>query len=191
METNHQTRSFKEVDMFFEAKVNKTPYQVNIEENRKEWHITLKKDKAEEWKTIILPKADFQVANDGLASLILNNSSYLMDVVPEGTDYTVYTRGSHRNVSILDDERILRDSLMGGRSLGGQENLKAGMPGKIVKIFVKSGDKVKAGDPLLIMEAMKMENEMKAAADLTIDRIHVETGNSIESGALLISFKPE
>ena len=114
-----------------------------------------------------------------------------MDVVPEGTDYTVYTRGSHRNVSILDDERILRDSLMGGRSLGGQENLKAGMPGKIVKLFVKPGDKVKAGDPLLIMEAMKMENEMKAAADLTIDRIHVETGSSIESGALLISFKPE
>lgn len=177
--------------MFFEAKVNKTPYQVNVEETRKEWHIGLKKDKSEEWKTIVLPKADYQVAKDGLVSLILNNSSYLADVVADGTDYTVYTRGSHRAVSILDDERILRDSLMGGRSLGGQENLKAGMPGKIVKIFVKPGDKVKTGDPLLIMEAMKMENEMKAAADLTIDRIHVETGNSIESGSLLISFKPE
>ncbi|MGH1467475.1 MAG: acetyl-CoA carboxylase biotin carboxyl carrier protein subunit [Bdellovibrionales bacterium] len=175
--------------MFFEAKVNKTPYKVTVEETRKEWHIALKKESSEEWKKIVLPKKNYQVSDDGSVSLIYNNSSYLMDLAAQGTDYTVYTRGSHRNVSILDDERILRDSLMGGRSLGGQENLKAGMPGKIVKIFVKPGDEIKAGEPLVIMEAMKMENEMKAAEDVIIDRIHVDEGNSIESGALLISFK--
>ncbi len=177
--------------MFFEATVNKTPYQVTVEETRKEWHIGLKKEGVNEWKKIILPKNNYQVAEDGLVSLIYNNASYLMDLDAEGTNYTVYTRGSHRQVSILDDERILRDSLMGGRSLGGQENLKAGMPGKIVKVFVKPGDKVAAGQPLLIMEAMKMENEMKASEDVIIDRIHISEGKSIESGALLISFKPE
>ncbi len=177
--------------MFFEAKVNKTPYQVTVEETRKEWHIGLKKDTSEEWKKIVLPKENYQVGHDGTVSLIFNNSSYLMDLTQQGTDYTVYTRGSHRNVSILDDERILRDSLMGGRSLGGQENLKAGMPGKIVKIFVKPGDVIKAGEPLLIMEAMKMENEMKASEDVVIDKIHVEEGINIESGSLLISFKPQ
>ncbi len=189
METNNSPRSFKEVIMFFEAKVNKTPYKVTVEETRKEWHIALKKESSEEWKKIVLPKENYQVSDDGSVSLIYNNSSYLMDLAAQGTDYTVYTRGSHRNVSILDDERILRDSLMGGRSLGGQENLKAGMPGKIVKIFVKPGDEIKAGEPLVIMEAMKMENEMKAAEDVIIDRIHVDEGSSIESGALLISFK--
>lgn len=189
MAPSYSPGSFKEVTMFFEAKVNKTPYQVTIEETRKEWHICLKKDSAEEWKKIILPKENYQVADDGSVSLIYNNSSYIMDLAAQGTDYTVYTRGSHRNVSILDDERILRDNLMGGRSLGGQKNLKAGMPGKIVKIFVKPGDEVKAGEPLVIMEAMKMENEMKASEDVIINRIHVEEGNSIDSGSLLISFK--
>lgn len=188
-------RSIKEVIVFFEAKVNKTPYQVTIEETRKEWHIGLRKDLGKdavsEWKKIILPKNNYQVGEDGLISLIYNNASYLMDLDAEGTDYTVYTRGSHRQVSILDDARILRDSLMGGRSLGGQENLKAGMPGKIVKVFVKPGDKISAGEPLLIMEAMKMENEMKASEDVIIERIHVSEGKSIESGALLISFKAE
>lgn len=177
--------------MFFEAKVNNTSYEVTVEEQRKNWIINLKSEDAEEWKEITLPKKDFQVNKDGLISLLYNNSSYLVDVIPSGTDYTVYTRGSHRTVSILNDERILRDSLMGGRSLGGQENLKAGMPGKVVKIFVKPGDKVKSGESLLIMEAMKMENEMKAKNDVIIEKIHIQEGNSIESGALLISFKAQ
>jgi biotin carboxyl carrier protein len=175
--------------MFFEAKVNKTPYQVTVEESRKSWRISFKSENSDEWKKVVLPKENYQVADDGSISLIYNNSSYIMDVVPQGTDYTVYTRGSHRIVSVLDDERILRDSLMGGRSLGGQENLKAGMPGKIVKIFIKPGDEIKAGEPLLIMEAMKMENEMKASEDVIIEKVHVEEGVSVESGALLISFK--
>lgn len=175
--------------MFFEAIVNKSPYKVTVNEERKHWLISIQADDSDEWKEITIPKDDYKQSKDGQVSLILDNSSYLVDIVPEGTDYTVYTRGSHRNVSILNDERILRDSLMGRRGLGGLENLKAGMPGKITKIFVKAGDQVKAGDPLLIMEAMKMENEMKAASDLKIDKIHVKEGNSIESGALLISFK--
>lgn len=191
MASNNSPGSFKEVIMFFEAKVNKTPYQVTVEETRKEWHIGLKKESSEEWKKIVLPKENYQVAHDGTVSLIYNNSSYLMDLVADGTDYTVYTRGSHRVVSILDDERILRDSLMGGRSLGGQENLKAGMPGKIVKVFVKPGDVVKSGEPLVIMEAMKMENEMKASEDVIIEKIHAEEGVNVESGALLISFKAQ
>ncbi len=187
METNNSSRNFKEVTMFFKAKVNKTPYEVTVKETRKEWHIALKKDSSNKWKEIILLKENYQIKNDSV-SLIYNNSSYIIDVRAQGTDYNIYVRGSHRNVSILDDERILRDSLVGGRSLGGQENLKAGMPGKIVKIFVKPGDKVKAGDPLIIMEAMKMENEIKASEDSIIDRIHIAEGVNIESGSLLISF---
>lgn len=189
MEASYQTRGFKEVIMLFEAKVNKTPYTVNVEENRTEWVITITKENLST-RRISLPKKDFQVGKDGLISLLYDNSSYLVDVIPNGTDYNVFTRGSHRTVSILNDERLLRDSLMGGRGLGGIENLKSGMPGKVVKIFVKPGDEVKAGDPLLIMEAMKMENEMKAAADVIVDKVHVQEGKNIESGALLISFKP-
>ncbi len=175
--------------MFFEALVNKSPYKVTVNEERKSWLISIQADESGEWKEVSIPKEDFQISRDGQVSLILDNSSYLIDIIPDGTDYTVFTRGSHRNVSILNDERILRDSLMGRRGLGGLENLKAGMPGKIVKIFVKPGDVIKEGDSLLIMEAMKMENEMKASSDVTIDKVHIKEGNSVESGALLISFK--
>ncbi|MNT90856.1 Biotin carrier protein MADF [compost metagenome] len=67
--------------------------------------------------------------------------------------------------------------------------LKSGMPGKIIEIFAKEGDIVKANKPLLIMEAMKMENEMRSARDVKIKEIKVKQGDSVEAGAVLIKFE--
>jgi len=175
--------------MLFSAKVNKYNYQVSVKEERNEWVVSIKVHNSEEWKEVLIPKENFQTAEDGLVSFLYENSSYLLDLVPEGSDYNVYTRGSYRTVSIIDDEKQLRDQLMGGGTLGGQQNLKSGMPGKIVKTFVRPGDKVQEGDPLLIMEAMKMENEMLAKAEAIIDQVHVKEGQNIESGATLVSFR--
>ena len=175
--------------MLFSAQVNQHNYQVSVKEERNNWKISIKAQKSEKWTEVLIPKENFQTAEDGLVSLIYKNSSYLLDLVPEGTDYNVYTRGSYRTVTIIDDEKQLRDELMGGGTLGNQQNLKSGMPGKIVTVFVRPGDSVKEGDPLIIMEAMKMENEMSAKADAVIDQVHVEEGQNIESGATLVSFR--
>ncbi len=79
--------------------------------------------------------------------------------------------------------------MLKGGGMGGDTVLKSGMPGKIIEIFVKVGDEVKAGRPLVIMEAMKMENEMRAASDVKIKEICVKQGDSVESGAVLIKFE--
>ena len=175
--------------MLFNAKVNKLDYQVTVKEERNDWKVCIKTEKSDEWREVSIPKDNFQTAEDGLVSFLYDNSSYLLDLVPEGTDYNVYTRGTYRTVTIIDDEKQLRDQLMGGGILGGQQNLKSGMPGKIVTVFVKPGDSVKEGDPLLIMEAMKMENEMLASADAVIDQVHVKEGQNVESGVTLVSFR--
>ena len=62
---------------------------------------------------------------------------------------------------------------------GGASSLRSGMPGKIKKVFVKEGDEVNAGTPLLVMEAMKMENEMKAPANVKITKLHVKPGDNV------------
>ena len=62
------------------------------------------------------------------------------------------------------------------------------MPGKIVKVAVKKGDVVKEGEPLLVMEAMKMENEIRASHDVKIKEILVKEGANVESGVVLITF---
>lgn len=69
----------------------------------------------------------------------------------------------------------------------GANDVEAPMPGLILKILVSEGDSVKAGDPVLIMEAMKMENEVSSTADGTITKIHVKVGDNVTQGAALVS----
>ena len=122
-------------------------------------------------------------------AFMFKGHSYLVDVVGHDIDYTVYTRGSYRTIKIYNDEMILHESLKSGKGIGGGHNLSSGMPGKILKIFVKEGQEVKEGEPILIMEAMKMENEMRADSDSVIEKINVSEGQNVESGTELIRFQ--
>ncbi|MFK8055317.1 MAG: biotin/lipoyl-containing protein [Saprospiraceae bacterium] len=69
--------------------------------------------------------------------------------------------------------------------------LHAPMPGKVVNIVVEAGQAVSAGDTLLVLEAMKMENPIQAVADATIKSIEVNAGEAVEKGALLLKFEDE
>jgi methylmalonyl-CoA carboxyltransferase small subunit len=60
------------------------------------------------------------------------------------------------------------------------------MPGKVVKVLVKEGDEVEPGRPLVVVEAMKMENELVAEAPGTVKKVHVQPGDAVEGGAALI-----
>ena len=68
----------------------------------------------------------------------------------------------------------------------GPQRITAPMPGKIVRVFVRPGDAVTARQPLVVVEAMKMENELRANRDGTVAEVHVREGLSVEAGAPLI-----
>jgi len=173
--------------MHFEAESNGTNFEVIVTEARNEWKVSLKEEE-KDWSHYSISKNDYQ-SLDGTISFIFNNKSYLVDVVGENTDYTVYTRGSHRNIKIYNDESLLHESLKSGGSIGGEDNLTSGMPGKIVKVYVKPGDTIKQDEPLLIMEAMKMENEMRAPTDVVIKDVLVKDGQNVESGTVLVTYE--
>ena len=63
------------------------------------------------------------------------------------------------------------------------------MPGKVIRVLVAVGDEVKARQPLVVVEAMKMENELRAGRDGHVTAIHVREGASVDAGALLIELK--
>ncbi len=67
------------------------------------------------------------------------------------------------------------------------EPVKSPMPGTIINVLVKPGQAVKAGDVLVILEAMKMENEIKAAKDATVVSVVVNKGESVDTGAVLVT----
>jgi biotin carboxyl carrier protein len=71
----------------------------------------------------------------------------------------------------------------------GAADLKAPMPGLVTRIMVAEGDSVELGTPLLVMEAMKMENELRAQGDGRVARIHVSPGDAVEQGAILIAIE--
>jgi len=74
----------------------------------------------------------------------------------------------------------------GGPAASGPQRVVAPMPGKVVKVLVRAGDAVRARQPLVVVEAMKMENELRAGRDGTVADIHAQEGASVDAGALLV-----
>ncbi len=173
--------------MYFEAELKGKKYKVDVVESPRHWKISLQEEGGS-WAHYDLDKDDYK-RSESYFSFLFKGVSYMMDVVGKDTEYTVFTRNSFRTVRIFNDEMLLHESLKAGGGLGADKELKCGMPGKIIEIFVKEGDVVKANKPLLIMEAMKMENEMRAVADVKIKQICVKQGDSVESGSVLIKFE--
>ena len=99
-----------------------------------------------------------------------------MTVRAGGIDHSVVVNGSRKRVN-------LRESVAGGEGL---YRLKAPMPGKVTRILVAPGDAVEAQQPLVVVEAMKMENELTAARAGTVTDVVVSEGASVETGRLLV-----
>lgn len=172
--------------MYFEAESEGVQYQVSVSESKEHWKLGLRQNEGD-WIYYDIRKEDYRLLDDTV-SFIFKDSSYLIDVINKGTEYTVYTRGAYKTFKVYNEEALLHESLKAGGGLGAGNELTSGMPGKIVKIFVKPGDELKEGDPILIMEAMKMENEMRASSPVRIKEILVKEGETIESGETLVTF---
>ncbi len=92
-------------------------------------------------------------------------------------------------VSHSEVYKVYRGFKPSGLNKGGAGALITQMPGKLVKIFKKVGDNVAKGETVLILEAMKMENEIKSGADGTIKSINVKEGQALEAGFLMVEIE--
>ncbi len=92
---------------------------------------------------------------------------------------------------MLEDEkkRLVRGVIKSDDRSQGPAEIKAPMPGLIIKNFVKENQHVKKGDGLVIIEAMKMENELRAKADGIVKKVLVKEGDSVDKGETLITIK--
>jgi biotin carboxyl carrier protein len=77
-----------------------------------------------------------------------------------------------------------------GGAGGGVARIEAPIPGKVVAVRVDVGDEVAAGQPVVVLEAMKMENELAAEGPGRVSAVHVEPGQTVDSGTLLVEFEP-
>jgi biotin carboxyl carrier protein len=98
--------------------------------------------------------------------------------------------GFRLKVEALDERaRAVRELSGASRKVSGPAHLRAPMPGLIVRVNVNEGDQVRVGQGLVVMEAMKMENELRAAAAGIVRKVLVSAGSAVEKGALLLELE--
>lgn len=134
---------------------------------------------------------EFEAVHPRVFMLKLDSKSYRVLLEPAGGGLT-RARVLGRSFTVrLEKELHLRLGLPQGRYLGGQTKVevRAPMPGLVVAVQVHSGDGVQVGSTLLILEAMKMENEIRSLHDGTIGEVCVHEGSSVEKGELLLRFR--
>ena len=134
-------------------------------------------------------EVDFEsVSGQPVYSLIIDGKSHEGYVYPNEENWQVLLRGRLYQASVLDErEKRLRTAASGGIIEGGEFHLKAPMPGMIVTILVTDGETVAKGQVLLILESMKMQNELKSPKDGIIHRIRVKVGETVEQKQPLLS----
>ncbi len=113
-----------------------------------------------------------------------------MDRAASGA-WQVQVHGTREEIEVVDERtRHIRSLTGGGKGKGGPAQLKAPMPGLVVRVLVAPGDKVLPGQGLVVLEAMKMENELRAAAPGTVASVSAQPGQAVDKGQILVEFAP-
>lgn len=134
-------------------------------------------------------EVDFEaVGGQPVYSLIADGKSHEAYVRESDEGWQVLLRGRLYPVKVEDErEKRLRAAAGGGVADSGEFHLKAPMPGLVVAVPVEEGQQVEKGQVLLILESMKMQNELKSPRDGTVSRIKVKAGESVEQKQPLLS----
>ena len=127
---------------------------------------------------------DFLNLGGSLYSLITENKSFEAVIDDDEGKIAVMMRGRLFEAQVLDERAVLLMQRRGGQPTGSGE-VHAPMPGLIVDITVESGQVVKQGDTLIILESMKMQNELKSPVEGVVRTIHVEAGQAVDKNDLL------
>jgi biotin carboxyl carrier protein len=158
-------------------------YEVAIGETSREIEVLAKDDgfmvRVDDQEPVFV---DVRAPAKHVLSVLCDGLSYEVGVKRESHTWSVDIYGSAHEVDVQDPRRKAL-SLAGGSEQG---LLKTAMPGRIVRLLVAVGDKVSKGDPIIVVEAMKMENEMKAPTEGVIKAIYGSEGQAVEAGAALI-----
>jgi len=129
------------------------------------------------------------VEEGGKYSVLVDRRSYAVTVDGDGKKLSLIISG-HAFQAEVEDERERAAAGIAGAGGPSGGALESVMPGIVRQVFVAPGDPVNAGDRLLILEAMKMENEIKAEAAGVVDEVRVEEGNTVDAGTVLMTFAP-
>lgn len=129
---------------------------------------------------------DARLTAPGVYSLLIDGVSYTAGVVDRDGAYVVDIDGESYEIAVEEHTRHIIRTRGGAAGGARSRTLTAPLPGKISRVAVRPGDAVQAGDTLLVIEAMKMENEFKASGAGTVAEVRVAAGQAVNAGDVLI-----
>jgi biotin carboxyl carrier protein len=135
-------------------------------------------------------EVDARDCGPDLLSVLIDNVSHDISYSNDDTAFQLNFRNPYFNIEVLDERRMRMRRVRSELELSGPEVIKTSMPGKVVKILVEPGREVEPGSGVIIIEAMKMENEIRCRNGGIIKEVHVEVGQTVEGGITLIEIEP-
>jgi len=155
-----------------------------------EYKVLVKEIEANKFEVHIDDKSyvvDARLTEGSVYSLLINNESFEADIDYKGeNNYHVLTEGDLFKINVIDEMKAKLLQRRGGGVVEGKQVLKSDMPGRVISVKVAVGDSVQEGDILLILEAMKMQNEIKAPKSGEVKELFVKEGENIAADAKLV-----
>jgi biotin carboxyl carrier protein len=119
-------------------------------------------------------------------SLIINHRSFEVDVDSSEDEYRVLVDGRSYHIHLVDERRMRLGGFQTGIQLQGRQEVTVPMAGKVITVLVSEGDRVDKDQGLVIVEAMKMENEVRSPIAAEIKEVRIKAGQSVEVGETLM-----
>jgi len=160
----------------FEVHISGKTREVELERDGKGWRISLDGQPVEADAVEIAPNT---------ISILLGGQSHEIRITPL-TDGTLKVQsGLAEFTAEVTDPRAWRGRRHGALEAEGRQQVVAPMPGKVVRLLVNEGDNVEAGQGLLVVEAMKMQNEIRSPKSGTVERLLAKEGQPVNAGEVL------
>jgi biotin carboxyl carrier protein len=154
----------------------------------KKVHIVELEHVADRWKIMLDGQpvdADAEEISPNTLSLLLEGQSYEVRLSPSADGVLKIQTGLQEFTVEVADPRAWRGRRHGTLEAQGRQQVAAPMPGKVIRVLVKAGDQVEAGQGLLVVEAMKMQNEIRSPKSGAVERLHVKEGQLVNAGDVL------
>lgn len=175
----------------------------------KKFHINLNNEKEPKLLTLtghntvsfddIEYEYEYKFITPSIMTLRVNNNNFIIkaevdteaETEVKNTGFIVEVNGNTHKIICQSELDLLLEKFSKTRTdKGFKKDVVSPMPGSIVKVNVKEGDKIKKGQVLLVLEAMKMENELKAAQDCIVGKILAEEKKPVDKGQILLKLEP-
>jgi biotin carboxyl carrier protein len=162
--------------MKFEVNIAGKNHIVDLERNENRWRISLDGAPID---------ADAVELTSNVYSILLNGQAYEVRMIPSSNGTLTLQTAHQEFIAEVADPRAWRGRRHGHIEAQGRQQVVAPMPGKVVLVLVQQGEKVQAGQGLLVVEAMKMQNEIRSPKSGAVERLLVQQGQAVNAGQIL------